>query len=207
MIGSSNACIILGASDFGHTVDFISDGASYARFTVTDGQSVPQPSSNPTKTGMAFYSWQDPSGNAITFPYTPTDDVTLTAFFGSYRDDMCLTEANKLICVLGGRAYRKTNDGWAIAGYRGASSTNFSYPVLVALSVEASAVTAVPYGTTGYGGSFVYHDITYHYCSNDYGMDGDLTSTATDVDELYKCTDATVAEAALTLVKRYLGEI
>lgn len=203
MIGRSNA--ITGGAGFGHTVDFISDGAQYAKYIVTDGQSVPQPSPNPTKTGMALLSWQDPSGNAITFPYTPSDDIVLTALFGAYRESMCLTAANKLICSLSGREYRKTNDGWAIAGYR--TTATFRGPVLVALSVEASDVTAVSFGTTGYGGSFVYHDITYRYCGSSYSMSGGNASTATDVDELYRCTDTTQAGAALTLVKRYLREI
>ena len=203
MTGRTNA--ITGGASFGHTVDFISDGLPYAKYIVTDGQSVPQPSPNPTKTGMAFSWWQDPSGNAITFPYSPSDDIVLTALFVPYRVNMCLTAANKLVCKLGSIEYRKTNNGWAIAGYR--STYSAANAVLVALSVEASDVTANAFGNAGYGGSFVYHDITYHYCGTKYSFQSNLTSTATDVVDLYKCTDETLAEAALTLVKRYLREI
>jgi len=203
MIGKTNS-VTCGAG-FGHTVEFINEGANYARYMVTDGQSVPQPSPNPTKTGLRFYRWVDSLQNAITFPYTPTGDITLSAVHANYREDMCLSEADKTICVLSGRNYYKTNAGWAIAGYT--SSASMTAPVLVALSADDAAVTALYYGSTDLGGSFVYHDITYYYCGSRWCWGGEYTSTATDVTELYKCTDTTMAAAALTLVKRYLGEI
>jgi uncharacterized repeat protein (TIGR02543 family) len=203
MIGRTNA--VSGGAGFGHTVDFISDGANYARYMVTDGQSVAAPTSAPTKEGWYFYGWRDEDENEITFPYTPTSDITLTAHFTLTRDGMVLTEANKTICTLGGRRYFKGYSGWAIAGYvfLGDSTS----PLLVALSSGAAAVFAENNGSVGTGGSFVYHDITYYYPGSSKGMNGNLTSTNTDVTDLYKCTESTVAAAALTLVKRYLNEI
>jgi uncharacterized repeat protein (TIGR02543 family) len=203
MIGRSNS--VSGGAGFGHTVDFISDGLPYAKYIVTDGQSVAVPTPAPTKEGLHFSGWRDEDENEITFPYTPSGDITFTAHFTLTREGMVLTEANKLICTLNGREYRKTNDGWAIAGY--ANIGEGTIPLLVALSAEAADITAVGYGSVGREGSFVYHDITYYYPSARYYTYGNQTSTNTDVTDLYKCTESTVEAAVLTLVKRYLYEI
>ncbi len=191
-------------SSFGHTVDFISEGTPYARYMVTDGQSVAKPSPDPTKSGLHFDGWKDNGGNTITFPYTPTSDIQLAAQFVLTREGMVLTEANKLICTIGGSPYRKAGAGWAIAGYSttagGGAKTG---PTLVALTAAAA-----DYGFGNGNASFVYKGTTYYYFVGwvSYWLDGYYDSTATDVADLYKCTGNS-AEAALLLVKRYLNEI
>lgn len=205
MLGRTNAVVINGSTDFGYTVDFISDGANYARYMVTDGQSVAAPSPDPTKTDLHFAGWRDEDENEITFPYTPSGDITFTAEFTSVRDGMVLTEANKTICTLDERRFYKTNSGWAIAGYVyiGGRTT----PELVALSSDAAAITCEGYGSGGPAGSFVYRGVTYYYSGNNYNVSGNVTSTNTDVTDLYKFAESTMEAAALTLVKRYLYEI
>lgn len=200
MIGKSNA--ITGGASFGHTVDFISDGLPYAKYIVTDGQSVAAPSPDPTKSGLHFDGWKDSDGNTITFPYTPTSDIQLTAQFISTREGMVLTEANKLICTLGGTEFRKINVGWSIAGYTH-GAYGMSGPVLVGLF--AGAVNINGYGSSG---TLVYKGVTYYYSAGlgSYQRDSYYISTATDVTDLYLCS-GNVDVAALTLVKRYLNEI
>lgn len=82
MLGRTNAAVINGTTDFGYTVDFISDGANYVRYLVTDGQSVPQPSP-PAPTGTEQFLCWTSGDTKITFPYKPTGNVTLTAIFGT----------------------------------------------------------------------------------------------------------------------------
>jgi uncharacterized repeat protein (TIGR02543 family) len=204
MIGRTNA--VSGGAGFGHTVDFISDGENYARYMVTDGQSVGAPSPDPTKEGLHFSGWRDEDENEITFPYTPSGDITLTAHFVLTREGMVLTEAGKIVCHLWNTIYSKTYAGWAIAGYVFLGDS--TYPVLVAPSAVATEITS-KWGSLGTEGSFVYRGVTYYYSGKgrDYGVAGNETSTNTDVTDLYKCTESTMEAAALTLVKRYLYEI
>jgi uncharacterized repeat protein (TIGR02543 family) len=202
MIGRTNA--VSGGAGFGHTVDFISEGAQYAKYMVTDGLTVAAPSPDPTKTDLHFAGWHDSEGATIVFPYTPSGDITFTAEFVLVRDGMVLTEANKTICTLSGIKFYKANAGWAIAGYGYIGGS--SCPVLVALSAVEAAITSV-WGSTGTGGSFVYRGVTYYYPGKNNTATGNQTSTNTDVTELYKCTESTMEAAALTLVKRYLYEI
>lgn len=209
MIGRTNA---VAAASFGHTIDFISDNAPYAKYIVTDGQSVAAPSPDPTKSGQHFGGWQD-DGTAVTFPYTPTGDVTLAAEFVTTRDGMVLSEANKLICTLSNRNYRKINGGWCIAGYiyNTGTSPAMSHAMLVGLT-EASVVWGVPNYNAGVGGSITYNGQLYYYSNNinpqgTIGEGGDWTSSATDVTDLHKTTASTYAAAAEWLIKKYLYEI
>lgn len=68
----------------GYTVTFSSDGTIYAVSSVTAGDSVSAPNTNPSKSGYAFKGWGSSlvvTESDITFPYTPTADTTLYAVY------------------------------------------------------------------------------------------------------------------------------
>lgn len=71
-----------GGIDGGYTVTFVSGDEDYAIISVVAGNSVTRPA-NPTQTGYYFTGWYTAAagGDKITFPYTPTGDITLYAQF------------------------------------------------------------------------------------------------------------------------------
>ena len=58
-------------------VTFVSDGSPVASLTYTTTALVKP--TDPTKTGYGFTTWKDASNNTISWPYTPTTSITLTA--------------------------------------------------------------------------------------------------------------------------------
>ena len=69
-------------SDTDYTVTFMGIDSIYATAGVNEGQAVSEPV-RPTVEGLYFTGWYDAEsgGNIITFPYTPTKDITLYARF------------------------------------------------------------------------------------------------------------------------------
>lgn len=64
------------------TATFKSDGTIYSMVTVTNGQTVSAPSPNPTSESGTFAGWLNAlSGESVTFPLTPTEDLWLNAEF------------------------------------------------------------------------------------------------------------------------------
>lgn len=65
-----------------HRITFKADGQDYQIITVKDGQSVSAPSPNPTSESGTFTGWLNAlSGESVTFPLTPTEDLWLNAYF------------------------------------------------------------------------------------------------------------------------------
>lgn len=66
----------------GYTVTFMASGKEHAISAVTAGQSVKLPTP-PASAGLHFTGWYTAAsgGTKVTFPYTPTADVTLYAHF------------------------------------------------------------------------------------------------------------------------------
>jgi hypothetical protein len=62
-----------------HTVIFMVDGEPYEVVSVKDGNSVNAPI-NPTSENGGFDSWEI-DGTKVTFPYTPTNNITMNAVF------------------------------------------------------------------------------------------------------------------------------
>ena len=58
-------------------VTFVSDGSPVASLTYTT-TALAKPT-DPSKTGYGFTTWKDASNNTISWPYTPTTSITLTA--------------------------------------------------------------------------------------------------------------------------------
>jgi len=201
---------VAAARSFGHTVDFISDGLPYAKYIVTDGQSVAAPSPEPTKSGQHFGGWLD-AGTAVTFPYTPTGDISLAAQFVTTRDGMVLTAANKLICTLpdaGGyeqKQFRKKNDGWCIAGYMYSTAWGTTFPVLVGLTSSAIVYTANGYDSNTEG-NITYNGVTYYYSNRSVAVAGNHTSSASEVIELIRGEQYHTYRFAEDLVRYYSYE-
>ena len=63
-----------------YTVKFMLDGNPYHITSVTKGQAINVPATNPTKEGEKFSCWQI-DGKTVTFPYTPNKDVEMEALF------------------------------------------------------------------------------------------------------------------------------
>ena len=66
-----------GGASIGYTVTFKVSGNDYYVASCLVGDSVLAPE-KPTISGYVFGGWLD-NGTAVTFPYTPTADVTLNA--------------------------------------------------------------------------------------------------------------------------------
>ena len=71
-----------GIVSLGRTVVFNKEGSDYAIHTVVEGNSVSEPVP-PSKDGYTFVGWRTllSGGELVTFPFVPTEDVTLYAQF------------------------------------------------------------------------------------------------------------------------------
>lgn len=73
----------------GYKVTFLVGDTVFRSFTVTDGRSITAPMPEPTSESGVFFCWQDASGNAVTFPYTPNGNVEFSAVFvETYADKL-----------------------------------------------------------------------------------------------------------------------
>jgi|GEM_PF-2391572 len=102
----------VGGIEEGFNVTFSVEGEDYALFSVQSGGSVPRPT-NPSRTGYHFTGWYTAAagGTRITFPYTPSANVTLYAgwsdqvttvgFTGLTRSDGVLTWTDDIASCTG----------------------------------------------------------------------------------------------------------
>ena len=63
-----------------YTVTFTVDSEPYHITSVTAGQAINIPATNPIKDGEKFSCWQI-GGKTVSFPYTPNEDVEMNALF------------------------------------------------------------------------------------------------------------------------------
>ncbi len=72
-----------------YTVTFKADNGVYEIMSVKIGNSINAPTTEPTSESGNFGGWCDAEGNTITFPFTPTSDIELTAMFiSSYASEL-----------------------------------------------------------------------------------------------------------------------
>ena len=76
-----------GIQPLDHTVKFTVDGEPYEVVSVKDGNSVYAPSGTPVSDEGNFGGWSL-NGELVEFPYTPTEDVELTAIYLSLIDTL-----------------------------------------------------------------------------------------------------------------------
>ena len=84
------------SGNIGYQVKFKVDGSDYYIASCQQGESITEPPV-PVIAQQIFNSWQDKNGNDILFPYTPTQDIELTANFNSFN---FLVAPNENICQL-----------------------------------------------------------------------------------------------------------
>ena len=107
-----------GSASIGYTVTFKVSGNDYYVSSCLVGDSVLAPE-KPTISGYVFGGWLD-NGTAVTFPYTPTADVTLNAnmlsaiivgFTGMTNSDSTLTWTDDIAHLQGSPAYTLETSG------------------------------------------------------------------------------------------------
>lgn len=77
----------LGSIPYDYTITFLVDGEVYEKVGANEGETIDAPA-EPTSESGVFGGWQDAEGSIITFPYTPTGDIELTAVFNSYAEEL-----------------------------------------------------------------------------------------------------------------------
>lgn len=144
----------------GYTVKFKVDGNDYYIASCQQGESITEPPTPTSQTGT-FTAWQL-NGVDVSFPYTPSADVELTAHFATVRTEMELDTAGTELFMKSGNPYAtKTNNGTMICGYALGTGTNKTF-VTVAETQNACLMTL--FGSTQPTGTITYDGITYYYC-------------------------------------------
>lgn len=75
-----------------YTVTFMADGEIYEIVSVKKGNSIDAPVTEPTSEGLVFTGWQN-DGNIVEFPFTPTENTTISALFISRSNTDYLYES------------------------------------------------------------------------------------------------------------------
>ncbi|OQB44858.1 MAG: hypothetical protein BWY02_02699 [bacterium ADurb.Bin157] len=120
---------------------------------------------------------------------------------------MELYSAGDLICRLDGpetRDYRKVNSGWSVGGYY--YNGGYTESILVSDTFDAAKCKGDFYEYPN-PVLFTYNGIALYYGISGVAMAGNLTSTATDMEYLYKCSATTPETAAIELLDKYYGVI
>jgi hypothetical protein len=114
-----------------NTVTFIVDGKPYEIVSVTNGNSVNAPATEPKSENGTFIEWQL-NGGKVTFPYPLENDVELNAMFQSVRNEIEINTAGALVCTALGT---KTNNETAIYGYY--KTSTLAVPILIGKTSES----------------------------------------------------------------------
>lgn len=138
-----------GGSNIGYEVKFKVDGNDYYVSQCLQGESITEPPIPTSQTGT-FTAWQI-NGADVSFPYTPSADVELTAHFSTVRTEMEIYDAGTTLWT----GKTKDNNGKAICGKTSDDKT------LALVGLSANDV-AFPYPTRT--GSITYDGDTYYYC-------------------------------------------
>lgn len=100
-------------SSIGYVVTFIVNDETYYVVSVEQGNSISAPP-NPTVETGTFISWQI-NGSDVTFPYTPSADVTMVANIQSARTEMEIANGGN-ICTVSGNAVTNSGSDFVIVG-------------------------------------------------------------------------------------------
>lgn len=156
IVGLSAGSTQVEAGNIGYKVTFKVDGNDYYIASCQQGESITEP---PTPTGTGtFTAWQL-NGVDVAFPYTPSADVELTAYFQSVRTEMEVSVAGTPLINIGENPYlTKTSDGMAVCAY--ALSAGDIGVILVS---KTDAYTYASGKNATWGQSFSYNGETYYY--------------------------------------------
>lgn len=177
----------------GYTVTFKVDGNDYYIASCQQGENITEPPTPTSQTGT-FTAWQI-NGVDVSFPYTPSADVELTAHFATVRTEMELDTAGTELFMKSGNPYAtKTNNGTMICGYAVVSSNYFM--ITVAEENTANACLITMFGSTQPTGTITYDGKTYCYCYKDWTNVININSAFAQVATSYTNHD-TLAEQVL----------
>ena len=189
-----------------YTVKFMVDGNTYHIVSVTEGQSINIPATNPSKDSLHFKWWSEGT-EETTFPLEVTRNMTLNAIFSVTRDEVSASKAGTLITNTIGT---KVADGLALYAVAPISMWKGTPECLmvVATSEEALAIS---------GGSVVtkttleYRGITWYVGFWDRYGQPELDETGGTVEPYYfqpqKPYPFQDGKFALQLIKYYYSEI
>lgn len=191
-------------SPLDYVVKFTVDGEDYCSQTCTDGVSINAPS-NP-ETSKMFGGWKDNDNHLVSFPYTPSSDVELTAILNDYS---FLASNNESFLILNGNTYWCINlsEGGGFAGDKDLvgyvyDNTGFTNPVIVTKVSRKNAIRRNTYYADA-NNVLTYNGETYYY-GGGLGYNSKLTDTSEQ--NRYKCQDGkTIEEAAIELLNAYFG--
>lgn len=139
-------------SNIGYTATFMVDSETYYVVSVEQGNSISAPP-NPTVETGTFISWQI-NGSDVTFPYTPSADVTMVANIGTVRTEMEIGK-NENICTSGGSQVINNSDDFVIVGVDNVGHTYIFIASKAALNVSGATLKSP--GTYDHDGETWYY--------------------------------------------------
>ena len=141
-------------TSIGYTVTFNVDGNAYYIAECLAGDTISEPPA-PTKVGEAFTGWYDGESNLISFPYTPSADITLSGQFASARVEMQI-DTNGNICTYNGNSVVNSGSDFVIAGVDSGNNHRYIY----IMSKSALSITGTTLASTG---TYDYDGETWYY--------------------------------------------
>ena len=196
-----------GGGNIGYQVTFTVDGEPYYVASCLEGESITEPPT-PTIEGKIFGGWKL-NDTIITFPYTPSKDVELTAYLPSKN---YLAGNNDNIVTLRGFSFAVKNlvDGNGFAGNKDLVGYNYGSDgktgvILVTKASRNNAIERSPSTLTANAtNAIIYNGETYYYARL-----SPFASVETDTSGLnrYQCTNGLTDEQAATeLLDAYFAD-
>lgn len=178
-----------------YTVTFKIGNVVYEIVSVNAGTSITAPTVPTVPTGTGVFSEWQLSGENVIFPYTPTENVEMTALFVEARTEMDLSQSD---VIWSGQysSFTKTNQGWAIGGYVTATNNNYRRVFLVSDTRDGCAFT-----TSNSVTEFDYDGSTYYI-----GTSGQMLSTtgfSSKLKDMTSYTESQYINAATSLLNYY----
>jgi len=155
----------------GYTVTFKVDGEDYYIASCQQSESITEPPVPTVETGKTFTGWKDGNGNVISFPYTPTTNIELTANIVNYN---FLVSAGEIIGTVNNINYYlvdgRSNDICAITSvYRTVFPFNQQYtPIVISKTNSPNNMMTYTDSATRVAsvqGNLTYNGTTYYYSS------------------------------------------
>ena len=137
-------------TSIGYTVTFQVDGDTYYIAECEVGGTISEPPA-PIKAGETFTGWYDGESNPITFPYTPSADITLSGEFATVRTEMEI--GNENVVKVGGVQVTNNSSDFVLLGIAG---TGYAC-VLSKSALNITGQNNFTQGTTTYDGETWYY--------------------------------------------------
>ena len=198
-----------------YTVKFIVDGKTYEIVSVAAGNQVSEPTTKPTKEGENL-AWWLLDGKKQSFPFVPTANVEIDAYFSPIRYDLEDASTEKFFETKT-YYYKKRYEDVSILGYwtTTVNDKEITYPVIVSrVSKGCQILHLVNSSGTGHYedniSSITVNGETWYYLKNSCSVGDVITKSYRNTINLNDYVNDNVTnfeEVAETLVKIYLGII